>query len=95
MLLSNFAYDAAHLAGMVGVKAGRPLIGLFARAVPLVGGVINRSWIKVFVIFARDLWLLKKVNGMGFVVTYLKTCSVLLQQFIGGQRLRSLTPFGV
>jgi len=81
--------------GMVRVKAGRPLLGWFSRIIPLVGGSINRSWIKVIFVYVRAVHRLYKSGGMQHALLYIKACSILLQQSVGGQRIDDTGPFGV
>jgi hypothetical protein len=50
-------------------------------------GSMSLSWVKVAKAYGRTLWTLWKGQGTPGVVKYLKACSVLLQQAIGGHKL--------
>jgi len=80
--------------GIIPVKGGRPLLRRFIQIVPLVVGKLNRSWVKIFLVYSNKLYLLHKAGGMSFVSLYCKTSSIMLQQAIGGERVHDLSPFG-
>lgn len=69
-------------------------MGWLSRTVPLVAGTINKSWIKVCLVYSNKLYLLWKDGGLVYVSAYIKTASIVLQQAVGGQRVLDLGPFG-
>lgn len=89
-LLSSYASIGA----MLKVKLGRPAIPHILSCVALLARRINLSVVKVVITYLATLHRLQKKGGLRFLVIYLKACSSLLQQFIGGQRLHDLGPFG-
>jgi hypothetical protein len=89
-LLSSFA----SLNAMLKVKLGRPALKHILSMVSLLGRRVNLSVVKVCLTTLATLYRLRKDGGNTFLVLYLKGCYSLLQQYIGGQRLHDLTPFG-
>jgi hypothetical protein len=89
-LLSSFA----SLNAMLKVKLGRPALNPLLSMVSLLGRKNNLSVVKVLLTTLATLYTLRKKGGSKFLVIYLKACFSLLQQYIGGQRLHDLTPFG-
>jgi len=89
-LLSSYA----SLGAMLKVKLGRPAIPHVLGCVALLGRRVNLSVVKVVITTLKTYHLLYKSGGIKFLVIYLKACSSMLQQFVGGQRLYDLTPFG-
>lgn len=93
-LPSSISVTLKALSGMIPVKGGRPLLGQLIRVIPLVAGTINKSWIKVCIVYSNKLYFLWKCGGMTYVSAYLKTSTIMLQQVVGGQRVDDLGPFG-
>jgi len=93
-LPSSISVALKTISGMIPVKGGRPLLGVLSRVVPLVARTINKSWVKVCLVYSNKLYLLWKHGGMAYVSAYLKTSSIMLQQSVGGQRVHDLGPFG-
>jgi hypothetical protein len=89
-LLSSFA----SLNAMLKVKLGRPALKHILSMVSLLGRRVNLSVVKVCLTTLARLYNLRRQGGDTFLVLYLKGCYSLLQQYIGGQRLHDLTPFG-
>jgi hypothetical protein len=79
---------------MLKVKLGRPALGPLLSMVSMLGRRVNLSVVKVCLTTLATLYSLRKQGGSAFLVLYLKGCFSLLQQYIGGQRLHDLTPFG-
>lgn len=79
---------------MLQVKLGRPLVRWFLRIIVLLGQRVNLSVVRVVIHTLALFHNIVKKGGIKFLVIYLKACSSLLQQVIGGQRLADLTPFG-
>lgn len=79
--------------GMIGRNAGRPLITWFDKLGRVVVGT-SRDWILSYKHFAGFLYKLWRKGGLKYVVIYLKACSVLLQQSVGGQRLLATQALG-
>lgn len=84
----------ASLGAMLKVKLGRPAISHILGCVALLGRRVNHSVVKVVITTVAHFWRLQAKGGIRFLVIYLKACSTLLQQYIGGQRLHDLKPFG-
>jgi len=79
---------------MLKVKLGRPAVQHVLGCVALLGRRVNLSVVKVVITTLKTYHMLYKTSGMKFLVIYLKACSSMLQQYVGGQRLYDLTPFG-
>nr|URG16539.1 MAG: RNA dependent RNA polymerase [Mitoviridae sp.] len=79
---------------MLKVKLGRPAVNHMLQCVALLGRRINPSVVKVVITTLAFYHRLYKHGGIRFLVIYLKACSSMLQQAIGGQRLHDLKPFG-
>jgi hypothetical protein len=80
--------------GMLKVKLGRPVLKLLFLLVPVLGIKKNIGIVKVLITFASFVYRLMKKGGVRFAVIYLKACSTLLQQAIGGQVIADTGPFG-
>ena len=89
-LLSSYA----SLGAMLKVKLGRPAVSHILGCVALLGRRVNLSVVKVVITTVATYHTLYKHGGIKFLVIYLKACTSMLQQVIGGQRLHDLTPFG-
>jgi hypothetical protein len=79
---------------MLKVKLGRPAVQHVLLCVALLGRRVNLSVVKVVITTMASYHKLYKHGGIRFLVIYLKACSAMLQQAIGGQRLHDLGPFG-
>jgi len=79
---------------MLKVKLGRPAVQHVLGCVALLGRRVNLSVVKVVITTLKTYHMLYRTSGMKFLVIYLKACSSMLQQYVGGQRLYDLTPFG-
>lgn len=84
----------ASLGAMLKVKLGRPAVQHILGCVGLLGRRVNLSVVKVVITTVAFYHRLYKHGGIRFLVIYLKACSSMLQQAIGGQRLHDLSPFG-
>lgn len=80
---------------MLKVKLGRPALTPLLCMVSLLGRRVNLSVVKVLLTTLATMYRLRRFGGNKFLIIYLKACYSLLQQYIGGQRLHDLTPFGV
>lgn len=80
---------------MLKVKLGRPAVTPLLCMVSLLGRRVNLSVVKVLLTTLATFYRLRRFGGNKFLIIYLKACFSLLQQYIGGQRLHDLTPFGV
>jgi hypothetical protein len=89
-LLASYASFGA----MLKVKLGRPAVSHVLGCVALLGRRVNLSVVKVVITTVGQFWRLQRNGGIRFLVIYLKACSSMLQQYIGGQRLHDLGPFG-
>lgn len=85
--------DVPNFGGMIARNGGRPLITWFDKLGRLVVGT-TRDWIKSYYLFAKFVNRLYRKGGLKYVVIYLKACSVLLQQSVGGQRLLATQALG-
>lgn len=82
-----------NLTGMVSRNWGRHLVPWFDKlGHPVVG--TTRTWIRTYKAFAKAIYKLYKGGGLKYVVLYLKACSTLLQQAVGGQRLLATQSLG-
>lgn len=79
---------------MLKVKLGRPAVTHVLACVALLGRRVNLSVVKVVITTLATYHRLYKHGGMKYLVIYLKACSSMLQQVLGGQRLHDLGPFG-
>nr|QDH86606.1 MAG: hypothetical protein H4Bulk461084_000001 [Mitovirus sp.] len=84
----------ASLSAMLKVKLGRPAVVHVLGCVSLLGRRVNLSVVKVVITTLATYHRLYKHGGLKYLVIYLKACSSMLQQVVGGQRLHDLTPFG-
>lgn len=91
---SRLLASYASLGAMLKVKLGRPAIPHVLGCVALLGRRVNLSVVKVVISTLAAFHRLYKHGGIKFLVIYLKACSSMLQQVIGGQRLYDLSPFG-
>jgi hypothetical protein len=91
---SRLLADYASLSAMLKVKLGRPAIPHVLGCVALLGRSVNLSVVKVVISTLAKYHRLYKHGGLKFLVIYLKACTSMLQQVIGGQRLHDLSPFG-
>lgn len=82
------------LNGLLKVKLGRPFLKVLFLLPPVVGIRRNLSLVKVLITYLAHLWRLQRDGGFKFLVIYLKSCHVLMQQAIGGQRLKDTGPLG-
>jgi hypothetical protein len=100
-LLSNMfdqhkrlSHSVGAVNGMLKVKLGRPALKLLFLVVPVLGIKKNIGIVKVLITFASFVYRLMRKGGVRFAVIYLKACSTLLQQSIGGQVILDTGPFG-
>lgn len=75
------------------VKRGNTLAPLFLRMVVLVVGQLSVQRVKIVFGFARRVTSMYRYQGQKGLAMYLKTCSVLLQQSIGG--MKGTAPFAI
>lgn len=66
-----------------GVKSSKRLVGLLARAVPLIVGSNSLGWVKACFVFSRFAVGLRKSQGDRGLAIYLKTCNVTLLRYLG------------
>jgi hypothetical protein len=66
-----------------GVKSSKRLVGLLARAVPLIVGSNSLGWVKACFVFSRFAVGLRKSQGDRGLAIYLKTCNVVLLRYLG------------
>lgn len=85
--------DVPNFGGMIARNGGRPLITWFDKLGRTVVGT-SRDWILSYKAFAKFVHKLYSRGGLKYVVIYLKACSVLLQQSVGGQRLVATQALG-
>lgn len=82
------------LGAKLAVKRGRPAVRALLNALALLGRRLTPSTVSAVVTFASKCYVLRRNGGTRFLVIYLKACTSMLQQALGGQRLSSLNPFG-
>lgn len=80
--------------GMLKVKLGRPVLKLLFLIIYVLGIKRNIGVVKVLITYASAVYRLMRKGGPRFTVIYLKACTSLLQQSIGGQVLPDTGPFG-
>jgi hypothetical protein len=80
---------------MIQVKLGRPLLGLLIRVIPLTGLRSNLGRIKIIIRYLLTCHKIAKKNGLSYLVKYQKALFVILQQSIGGQKLKDMSVLGV
>lgn len=80
--------------GMLKVKLGRPALKLLLLIVSVLGLRKNLGVVKVLITYLAYVHGLYRKGGARFTIIYLKACSTLLQQAIGGQVLPDTKPFG-
>lgn len=78
------------LSGLLAVKGGRALINIALMVYRLVQAKApTKSNVRVCKSFAFEIYRLAKFSGVNFVVLYLKTCSILLQQYVAKHTARA------
>lgn len=93
--VSRCRFDSQKITAKTFVKRGQPMIATLLRVQLTLGGTISPNWARICSCYLRELNLLKKTNGIPFVVKYLKACSVILQQVVAGYKIHDLTPLGL
>jgi uncharacterized membrane-anchored protein YhcB (DUF1043 family) len=73
-------------------NAGRGLINVFLKMVYAIRPRISSCTVKQVVFFSKKCYRLYKHNGIKGLTQYLKACQVLLQQSIGGYKVKDLSP---
>jgi len=77
------------LSGLLSVKGGRALINVGLNLYRLVRAEApSKSNVRVIKYFAYEVFKLAKFNSNDFVIKYLKTCAILLQQYVAGHTER-------
>lgn len=76
------------------VKGGRALGAALARVLHLRDGGVTARWYTATINFGRYVVRLQRQGGWLYVVKWLKTASVLLQQAAGGQRIHATQALG-
>lgn len=79
---------------MISRNRGRPLIRYFIMLCRVLGGSLRRNWVRVVYLLVIRLSAVHKHQGVPGLVKFLKTCSVSLQQHLGGHYERDLTSLG-
>jgi hypothetical protein len=79
---------------MLAVKGSKPLLNHLLNVVRVVVGGMSVNWVRLTVILVRRLHSILRAQGLNGYVKYLKVCSVLVQQVIGGHVERDITPLG-
>jgi len=92
--ISNVVRGAA-FSWQTTVKGGRALGAALTRVLHLRDGGITTRWYTATIEFGRYVVRMQRSCGWGYVVKYLKACSVLLQQAAGGQRINATQALGV
>lgn len=78
------------LSGLLAVKGGRALINIALMVYRLVQAKApSKSNVRVCKDFSFKIYRLAKLSGVNFVVLYLKTCSILLQQYVARHTVKS------
>jgi len=73
------------LSGLLTVKGGRVLVNVGLKVLRLIQAKApSKSSVRVLKSFSWEVYKLAKHNSVGFVILYLKTCSILLQQYVSG-----------
>jgi hypothetical protein len=73
----------SELTGLASVKGGRGLINTLLKIVRLIQAKApTKSDVKVVKYFSKKIFHLVTHSGMGHTIKYLKTCGVMLQQFV-------------
>lgn len=85
--------DIPDFAGMIARNGGRPLLTWLDKLGRVVVGT-SRDWILAYKAFAQFAHRIYRKGGVKYLIIYLKACSVLLQQSVGGQRLLATQALG-
>jgi len=71
------------LSGLIPLKGGRGLINWFLYLCRLVQAKApTKSTVRIVKHFSLECFSIARCSGLGHLVKYLKTCSVLLQQYV-------------
>jgi len=77
------------LSGLIPRKWGLALVGVGLNLHRLVyAKAPSKSTVKILKAFAYELYKLTRSSSLGFTIKYLKTCSVLLQQYVARHETR-------
>jgi hypothetical protein len=73
----------SELTGLASVKGGRGLINVLLKIIRLIQAKApTKSDVKVVKYFCKEIFHLVTLSGMGHTIKYLKTCGVMLQQYV-------------
>lgn len=87
--LVSTCVKGAHFTWQSTVKGGRALGGALLRLLHLRAGGLTLYWCSAIFRYAKFVVALKRGSGWPYVVLYLKSCAVLLQQSVGGMRIEN------
>jgi hypothetical protein len=85
----TFRYD--NMNAMIMRNHGQALVGIILRMIPAMGGSPSQSLASITRSVLSDLSQIANHQGIKGLVLYLKTVSVLTQQYLGGYRCKSTT----
>jgi hypothetical protein len=83
-----------NLNGAISVKRGRPLVNMFLNISSLMGWRKSCSLTKAIIHFCNAAYKVQKEQSIKGLVIQLKTCSIILQQSMGGYRLENMGLLG-
>jgi hypothetical protein len=94
--LSRFSLNITQRAfnAILAVKGQKPLINHLLMITKLVVGKITPNWVRLVVILLRKTSPVYKDQGCAGYVKYLKTASILIQQFSAGYIVPDITVIG-
>lgn len=78
------------LSGLLALKGGLALVNIALKVYRLVRAKApTKSNVRICKNFAFEVHKLVKANGLTFTIMYLKTCSIMLQQFVAKHTVKS------
>jgi hypothetical protein len=83
------------VSAMFRVKAGRPVVKICLRLIAIIGSKLTRTLVSDVYNFCSFVHTLQRRGGTRFAVIYLKAAATVLQQAVGGQRIRDMSPLGL
>lgn len=94
LLKETLNLTPAAIAATLAVKGWKPIIKHLLRVTLIINGGLNNNWVRLTVVTIRRFEQIKQKQGLPGIVKYLKSCSVSLQQQIGGHKTNDITSLG-
>lgn len=93
--LSVNAINLSKIGGLVAVKSGKALLGMMKFIYPTIGLTLTSARFRALVVLMRRISVIRRSQGVKGLCIWLKANAVVLQQSLGGYRIKDTTPLGV